>query len=202
LLFAEASHGNLQAYIDRYNDTIGLPLRVKWCSQATEAIRYIHQKGVIHSDLRPENYLLHTDSTDALNLLLCDFGGSTSGDIDGRHLPDSGFFNPNNPWISTEATDIFSLGSVFYTIMTGHWPYKSPGPFTSMEEMEAYGEMVDTLFVLGEYPHVDDIVDGAIIKGCWTGQYREAGMLVDEQTLCFNKFYVQSEFDANKIQSQ
>jgi hypothetical protein len=28
-------------------------------------------------------------------------------------------------WESTPGTDIFSLGSTIYTIVTGHWPYKS-----------------------------------------------------------------------------
>ncbi|KAL3470112.1 kinase-like domain-containing protein [Aspergillus californicus] len=116
LLFAEASDGNLQAYIDRHDDTIDLSLRLKWCSQAAEAIQYTHQKGVIHSDLRPENFLLHKNPEDTLDLLLCDFGGLTNGGIDGGHVPDSGFFNPCKPWVSTEAMDIFSLGSVFYTI--------------------------------------------------------------------------------------
>src|SRR5450432_1769231 len=138
--------GRLQAYLDHHNDTIDIKLRIKWRTQATEAIRYIHQKGVIHSNLRPENYLLHTDANGVLNLYLTDFGGSTCGHIDGGHLPDSGFFNPRKPWVSTEATDIFSLGSIFYTIMTGHWPYKSPRPFESVEEKWHYDAKVDELF--------------------------------------------------------
>jgi serine/threonine protein kinase len=111
-----------------------------------ESAHYIHQKGVIHSDLRPENFLLHSDSKGKLEFLLCDFGGSTNGNIDGGHLPDSGVFNPCKPWVSTEAVDISSLGSVFYTIMTGHWPYKSSGPLVFVAEKNDYEERVDTLF--------------------------------------------------------
>ncbi|KAJ5922232.1 hypothetical protein N7516_009935, partial [Penicillium verrucosum] len=59
-----------------------------------EAVYYIYQKGVIYSDLRLENLLLHSDSKSKLNLLLYDFRGSTNSDIDSRYLPDSGFFNP------------------------------------------------------------------------------------------------------------
>jgi serine/threonine protein kinase len=183
----------LQAYIDQHNDTIGLPLRLKWCSQAAEAIQYIHQKGVIHSDLRPENYLLHTDSANKLDLLLCDFGGSTSGAIDGGRLPDSGFFNPCKPWVSTEATDIFSLGSVFYTIMTGHWPYKPPGPFNSMEEMRTYEDMVDELFASSKYPSADDLVGGAVIQGCWTERYTDVGALIQDQDSSFKKSSIIAE---------
>ncbi|EKV12769.1 Tyrosine-protein kinase, catalytic domain [Penicillium digitatum] len=185
LLFGEASDGNLQAYIDQHNDAIDLSLRLKWCYQAAEAVHYIHQKGVIHSDLRPENLLLHSDSKSKLNLLLCDFGGSTNGDIDGGHLPDSGFFNPCKPWVSTEAVDIFSLGSVFYTIITGHWPYKSPGPFRSVAEKNDYEERVDTLFASQKYPSVDGLTGGAVIQGCWTDRYSDVASLIRDQNLSF-----------------
>ncbi|KAJ5343116.1 uncharacterized protein N7506_002940 [Penicillium brevicompactum] len=183
LLFEEASDGNLQIYIDQHHDAIDLCLQKKWCRQAAEAVHYIHQKGVIHSDLRPENFLLHSDSKGKLDLLLCDFGGSMSGEIDGGHLPDSGFFNPCKPWVSTEAVDIFSLGSVFYTIMTGHWPYKSPGPFNSMAEKEDYDELVDTLFASQKYPPVDSIHGGTVIQGCWTERYYDVGALIRDQNL-------------------
>ncbi|KAJ5735351.1 uncharacterized protein N7483_000476, partial [Penicillium malachiteum] len=142
LLFEEATGGNLQAYIDQHHPNIDLNLRLKWCSQAAEAVHYLHQKGVIHSDLRPENFLLYFDSYDTLDLLLCDFGESTSGDIDGGHLPDPGFFNPSRGWASTEAVDIFSLGSIFYT---------------SAVEKSDYDVMVDDLFSCGKYHPVNDL---------------------------------------------
>jgi serine/threonine protein kinase len=144
LLLAEAKGGgSLQAYLDQHVGKTSLQLRSKWCSQAAEAVCFLHQKSVIHSGLRVENYLLHDQG-----LLLCDFGGSTSGNIDGGHLPDSGLFNPNKLWVSTEATDIFSLGSIFYTIMTDHWPYC---------------HKVDGLFSLNKFPSTDQIVGGEVI---------------------------------------
>lgn len=75
LLFAEASHGNLQNYMDKNNDSIYLSTRKKWCRQVTEAIECLHGKDVIHSDLRPENCLLHKSHT-SLDILLADFGDS------------------------------------------------------------------------------------------------------------------------------
>jgi serine/threonine protein kinase len=87
--------------------------------------------------------------------------------------------------VSTEATDIFSLGSVFYTIVTGHWPYKSPGPFNSMEEMNSYGDRVDTLFASKRYPSVCGIAGGSVIQGCWAELYRDVATLIDDQSSQF-----------------
>ncbi|KAL4887265.1 kinase-like protein [Aspergillus karnatakaensis] len=178
LLLAEAGGGNLQTYLDQHAGMTSLALRVKWCSQSAEAIAFIHQEGVIHSDLRLDCFLLQSN-----DLLLCDFGGSstTSGSIDGGHLPDSGFFNPNKPWVSTQETDIFSLGSVLYTIMTDHWPYRSPGPFTSVQEKELYADKVDKLFSLSKYPSTDHLVGGSVIQQCWEGQYKGVEEILHDQ---------------------
>jgi serine/threonine protein kinase len=107
LLFAEPSDRNLQNYIDQHYANIDTSLRFKWRTQAAEAIEFIHQKGVIHSDLQPENFLLHTVARNELDLLLCDLRGSTNGGINGRQLPDAGFFNPCNPPEPTKNTDTF-----------------------------------------------------------------------------------------------
>jgi serine/threonine protein kinase len=181
-LFTEANRGDLQRYLDTHNEDISEDLRLKWCLQAAEAIAYLHSKDVIHSDLRPENYLLHTYNNDSIpDLLLSDFGGSYCkiGDrvIDGGHLPDTGFFNPNNEWVSSKGTDVFALGSVLYTIMTGHWPYKSADPFVSVEEWEEYEDKVNELFMEREYPAVEHLVGGEIIYDCWSEKL-DAGTVV------------------------
>ncbi|KAL4972995.1 kinase-like protein [Aspergillus desertorum] len=178
LLLAGACGGNLQTYLDQHVGMTSLDLRLRWCSQSAEAVAYIHQKGVIHSDLRLDCYLLQDN-----NLLLCDFGGSstTSGSIDGGHLPDSGFFNPNSPWASTIEVDIFSLGSVLYTIMTDHWPYRPPGPFTSVQEKESYADKVDKLFSSNKFPSIDDLAGGYVIQQCWEGQYKRVEEILQDQ---------------------
>lgn len=182
-MFTQANYGDLQRYLDSHNELISDNLRLRWRLQAAEAVAYLHSKDVIHSDLRPDNFLLHIhNDNDGPDLVLCDFGGSyckTSDKIvDGGHLPDTGFFNPTKEWISTEDTDIFALGSVFYTIMTGHWPYKSPGMFVSVEELEQYEEKVNELFMRGAFPPIEELLGGDIIYDCWTEKIRDAGTVV------------------------
>ncbi|MCJ1474029.1 hypothetical protein MMC13_002687 [Lambiella insularis] len=176
LLLAEASHGNLQAYLDKNYDCLDFPLRRKWCQQATQSIAYLHKNGVIHSDLRPENFLVHATTTTSLDLWLCDFGGSMCKemDLDGGHLPDDPFYDPTLGFVSIPATDIFSLGSILYTILTGHWPYKSPGPFDTPEEMYKYQSMVNALFGQGQFPNVTELTGGKVVMGCWTKRYSTA----------------------------
>lgn len=176
MLLAEASHGSLQQYLDENNDVIPESVRRKWCLQVVESIVYIHSRGVMHSDLRPDNILVHATAPTCLDLWLCDFGGSMCEELglDGKHLPDPGFFDPNSEWVSTPATDIFSVGSILYTILTGHWPHRGPGSFKSAEESESYDQRVEQLFRGGEFPDVEGLFGERIIQGCWANKYTSA----------------------------
>ncbi|OJD17704.1 hypothetical protein AJ78_02229 [Emergomyces pasteurianus Ep9510] len=166
LIFVRINAGNLQTYHDHLSD-----------------------KGVIHSDLPLENYLRHRNFDGILNLFLSDFEDSTSGVIDDEHILNSGFFNPWKTWVSTKATDIFSLESVFYTIMTDHWPYKSAGPFRSLKKKLSYGERV---FSLGMFPPVEGLIGGDIIQGCWMERYEEVETIVGDQGIIFKEISLQA----------
>lgn len=116
-----------------------------------------------------------------IEIRLCDFGGSTYGGRIGPNLPDSGFFDPRKPLIPTPATDIFSLGSVLYTIMSGHWPHWADG-----EDFLAYRCRVDQLFEKGEFPAVSNLDGGSIIQGCWNDQHVTAAELLLNCRQVFN----------------
>ncbi|CZT13927.1 uncharacterized protein RAG0_17513 [Rhynchosporium agropyri] len=150
ILLTEASHGNLQTYIEVNKE-----------------------QGVIHSDLRPENYLLHTTGS-SLDLWLCDFSESRCDELGSNvhHLPDDPFFDPRLPWESTPAIDIFSLGSIVYTILTGYWPYREGPPPVTMEDQNVYETYVNKMFAAGIFPDVSLLEGGKVIKGCWDHQYK------------------------------
>jgi serine/threonine protein kinase len=173
LLFAEASDGDLKAYIEKNNNSMDVSLRKRFCLQVTEAVAYIESRDVIHSDLRLEQYLVHATSRTSLDILLCDFGGSTCGvlGLDGGHLPEDPFFDPTQGDTSTPATDIFSLGSILYTILAGHLPHKPPGQFGLGEE-DRYRTHVYQLFARGEFPEVTNLIAGSVVMGCWKKKYK------------------------------
>ena len=181
-MLAEASHGNLQHFLDAQNDAIHFSLRVKWFRQAIESIAYTHSRGVVLGDLRPDNFLVHATGSTSLDLWLSDFGGSTCEELDlnGGGLPGAGFADPSAPRAATTATNIFSLGSVLYTILKGHWPHLDPGgSFNSTEEMDEYKTRVGRLFEQGMFPDVKGLFGGEIILGCWTKRFSRLSEILE-----------------------
>ncbi|CRK18716.1 hypothetical protein BN1723_017703 [Verticillium longisporum] len=183
LLLSGASQGSLQRVLHEHHATIPLTLRKQWFHQAIHAIAYIHSQGVIHSDLRPDNFLVHGSKLEVSNLQLCDFGGSTCPDLGilGSQLPDAGFFNPKLPWTPAPQVDIFSLGSVLYVIIVGRWPFRdSCAHFNTLEEMDDYSSLVDDKFHQDIYPTLDGVFGQDIILGCWMGRFALAEEIVVE----------------------
>lgn len=49
----------------------GIDVRKRWCSQIAMAVRYLHESGIIHSDIKPENIMMDS----SWNAKICDVGG-------------------------------------------------------------------------------------------------------------------------------
>ena len=63
--------------------------------------------------------------------------------------------------------DVFALGSVLYFIVVGMEPYGD------LKEEE-----VDNLFKNGQFPNVDAIACGGVIRGCWCGSLSIAEQVI------------------------
>jgi serine/threonine protein kinase len=167
LLLGEAEGGDLQSYIDRRED-IEDTLRRKWSLQIAKAVAYVHEKGIVHSNISTTNVLVHRTG-ETTDLILADFGGSRCLELklDGLLIPDDPFFDPRlkmSEW-KLPKLDVFSLGILIYIIMTGHYPFHQ-GPAPQDEERFVYGDRVRKLFNKGEFPDLSGLPFGEVIAGC------------------------------------
>jgi serine/threonine protein kinase len=140
----------------------------------------------VHSDLRPGNVLVHETTPGARDLQLSDFGGSVCEELglDGLSLPDGSFYSPVFENKSGPLLDIFATGSMFYTILTGRWPYKeTSGTFTNFDERFEWEEqVVFPKFKAEQFPDVQHLPGGAVILKCWMRQFKTArDMLVERE---------------------
>jgi outer membrane protein assembly factor BamB len=97
-----------------------------------EALRDIHQAGVVHRDLKPSNVLMAEDGPRVI-----DFGISRAADnqaltATGRLIGTPPFMSPEQfaaPRDVTAASDVFSLGSLLVFAATGKGPFDADSPY-------------------------------------------------------------------------
>lgn len=139
--------------------------RFSWAQQITDGLCFVHASNVIHGDLNANNIFI----TDTLDAKIGDFGGSS---IDGSGLLVVANASHCTPQYGDDVAlvqyDLFALGSVLYTIMTGRFPYQDLMVAEKAREIEA-------LYAAGNFPETYSLGSiGAIITKCWQAKYDSA----------------------------
>ena len=100
-----------------------------YIKEISYALKYIHDRNMLHLDIKPSNILLDEDG----HCVLIDFGISKCYDDEGEQTSStpvgkSKGYAPMEQYVAggvnkfTPATDIYSLGAVLYFLVTGHTP--------------------------------------------------------------------------------
>lgn len=128
LLLEHAPLGTLDRLLRTSPALVTREMFAKWAKQTTDAIAWIHSKGVVHADVKPANLLL----TSTLDLRLSDFGSSLL--VHPAHPPVDGVGLGTLPFSAPELVDpnrsfsfpvdIFALGASLYQCLTGREPYR------------------------------------------------------------------------------
>jgi serine/threonine-protein kinase len=126
--------------------------------QLCNALRYIHSRGYVHGDLKPENVLI----TDSLDIKLIDFGfAAAAGSVLSGVKGTWGYLAPEQAGgVLTPATDIFSLGAVMYWLFTGEQlpniaPDENGGGFVPLDELN----IAPPVHLNHEVPHeISDLI--------------------------------------------
>jgi tRNA A-37 threonylcarbamoyl transferase component Bud32 len=101
--------------------------------QLCKALQHAHEKGIIHRDLKPSNLMLLKDGGP---LKLTDFGIAKSADVTALTganctVGTAAYMSPEQckgeKTISAKS-DLYSMGVVFYELLTGHKPFQADSP--------------------------------------------------------------------------
>jgi len=118
----------LRSRLDRETQ-LGVDEAVKITTAVADALDYAHRHGVIHRDIKPENILLHEGRP-----MVADFGIALAlSAAAGGRMTETGlslgtphYMSPEQATAEREITarsDIYSLGSVLYEMLTGEPPH-------------------------------------------------------------------------------
>ncbi|MBX2975816.1 MAG: protein kinase [Ignavibacteriaceae bacterium] len=120
------SGGTLKEYLKNLSSLSSSEI-IRIATQLCEGLAEIHSKSIIHRDLKTNNIMLDSEN----NIRIMDFGLSKSSLITtmsslGTVLGTLGYCAPEQITNTTtdHRTDIFSLGVIFYEMLTGEIPFK------------------------------------------------------------------------------
>ncbi|HKS72887.1 MAG TPA: protein kinase [Terriglobales bacterium] len=140
--------------------------RINFIVEVCDGLAYAHQRAVVHRDIKPGNIMVLKDR----EVKIVDFGIAHIGN---RTVTRTGQLLGSLPYMSPEQisgksvdarTDIFSLGVVFYQLLTGHLPFEGETPAATLLKI-----MHERPRPLREYeeslpPELDDILMRALAK--------------------------------------
>lgn len=118
---------------DRMKSGLALAEAVSVIVQIASALEFAHKGGVIHRDLKPANIMFR----DGITPVLTDFGIARMQDGSATRLTQTGMLVGTPTYMSPEQinggavdgrADLYSLGILFYELLTGNAPFRGDTP--------------------------------------------------------------------------
>ncbi|RHJ91398.1 serine/threonine-protein kinase [Parabacteroides bouchesdurhonensis] len=125
------SGNSLKSMMDK-NGVLPEHVVLKYVHQIGEALQFVHEKNILHLDIKPSNILIDKDD----NARLIDFGVSKRYDIEEQETSTTmltlskGFasieqYDNEGTQVFSPCPDVYSLGATMYNLLTGRIPTES-----------------------------------------------------------------------------
>jgi hypothetical protein len=136
---------------------------IEWVAQAADGLAFAHRRGVVHRDVKPSNLLLDRRG----GVRVADFGLALATAVARRGedglIGTAAFMAPEQllgAGRQAATSDIFSLGAVLYTLLTGQPPYDGQTTLDVLERRLSGAEPANLRLLRPDVPEsVAGIVD-------------------------------------------
>jgi eukaryotic-like serine/threonine-protein kinase len=176
---------SLDKLLSRGDHKLPLDTALQLTLELAEALDCAHAQGVVHRDLKPANILLTEDG----HAKIADFGVAklnlSNQTLAGRVLGTPAYMSPEQ--LHGEAvdgrSDLFSLGVILYTVLTGYKPFQGNSALTVSFKVVNHDPIPATLLETELPPGLDYIIARAMAKDPAERYQRGREMVLDLQEL-------------------
>lgn len=152
----------LKEYIQRFGP-IAVPEAISIMKQITAAINNAHEHNIVHRDIKPQNILMDKDG----QIKVTDFGiaiaiSSTALTQTNSILGSVHYLSPEQArgGMATKKSDIYSLGIVFFELLTGRLPFSGHSAVSiALKHLQT-----DTPSVKDFNPDIPQSVENIVLK--------------------------------------
>ena len=104
---------------------------VHFIIQILRALQHAHNRGIVHRDIKPQNIMLLTDGTiKVMDFGIAKFAREESMTATDQAIGTVHFISPEQARgdVTDEKSDIYSVGVMFYEMLTGQKPFDTDNP--------------------------------------------------------------------------
>ena len=176
---------SLEKLLERSERKLPVGTALQLTLEVAEALDSAHCMGVVHRDLKPANILLTEDG----HAKIADFGVAKLNlahqTSSGRAWGTPAYMSPEqlNGDVVDGRSDLFSLGVILYTILTGHRPFQGNKALTVSYKVVNRDPIPATLLDTALPPGLDYIITRSMAKDPQERYQRGMEMVLDIQHL-------------------
>src|ERR1022692_3490777 len=176
---------SLDTLLSRSDQKLPIETALQVTLELADALDCAHAQGVVHRDLKPSNILI----TEEGHAKIADFGVAklnlANQTLAGRALGTPAYMSPEqlNGEEVDGRSDLFSLGVILYTMVTGHRPFQGNSAITVSFKVVNRDPIPATLLDTELPAGLDHIIERAMAKDPADRYQRGAEMVLDIQNL-------------------
>ncbi|MDQ7822003.1 MAG: serine/threonine-protein kinase [Candidatus Eremiobacteraeota bacterium] len=157
---------------------------IRYIREIAEALRHAHELSIVHRDLKPGNIMITFHDT----VKVMDFGVAKAADLSRLTVTDTMLGTPlymaPEQIDSKDAdprSDLYSLGMIFYELVTGHLPFEEDDPIKVIMKKHTHQPPPPGVFVPSLPRPVGEVIM-KLIEREPSRRYQSAAALIDDLT--------------------